>query len=108
MEARLSCDEDIGLRLSTSSSRRVAILRNHLESGNTSSSHSLETLAVSAEIAPKFSGGSGTLTVVDNRTGKKYEFEISEGGTLKATDFQKVIWCSYWEFILLMNYICNW
>uniref|UniRef100_A0A7I4AFA3 Citrate synthase n=1 Tax=Physcomitrium patens TaxID=3218 RepID=A0A7I4AFA3_PHYPA len=91
MEARLSCDEDIGLRLSTSSSRRVAILRNHLESGNTSSSHSLETLAVSAEIAPKFSGGSGTLTVVDNRTGKKYEFEISEGGTLKATDFQKIV-----------------
>lgn len=70
--------------------KRLAILRGHLESGSNSHFSSLELVLTSAETAPKFSGGSGTLTVVDNRTGKKYELEISEGGTVKATDFKKV------------------
>lgn len=70
--------------------KRLAILRGHLESGSNSYSSSLELELTSAETAPKFSGGPGTLTVVDNRTGKKYELEISEGGTVKATDFKKV------------------
>lgn len=30
------------------------------------------------------------MTVVDNRTGKKYEISISEGGTIKATDLKKI------------------
>lgn len=50
----------------------------------------LEAFTVSAQTAPSFSGGAGTLTIVDNRTGKKYEIGISEGGTVKATDFKKV------------------
>ncbi|MCI11658.1 citrate synthase glyoxysomal-like [Trifolium medium] len=36
----------------------------------------------------------GTLTVVDERTGKKYQVEVSRDGTVKATDFKKV-WLSY-------------
>lgn len=50
----------------------------------------LEVFTVSGETAPDFSGGPGTLTVVDNRTGKKYESKISKGGTVKAMDFKKV------------------
>lgn len=73
-----------------SASKRLSILQGHLESGSSSSSPMLEAFTVSAETAPSFSGGAGTLTIVDNRTGKKYEVEISEGGTVKATDFKKV------------------
>ena len=43
-----------------------------------------------ASTRPKPGGGEGTLTVVDNRTGKKYEIKISEGGTIKATDLKKI------------------
>jgi citrate synthase len=32
----------------------------------------------------------GTLTIVDERTGKKYQVEVSQDGTVKATDFKKV------------------
>lgn len=40
---------------------------------------------------PKPGGGSGTLTVVDNRTGKKYELGISEGGTIRAADLKQIM-----------------
>lgn len=80
--------------MSASSMKRLSILQGHLESGSSSGSPLLEAFTVSAspmlESAPKFSGGAGTLMIVDNRTGKKYEFAISEGGTVKATDFKKV------------------
>ena len=32
----------------------------------------------------------GSITVVDGRTGKKYEFKVSDEGTVKATDLKKV------------------
>lgn len=32
----------------------------------------------------------GTLTVIDDRTGKKYQVQVSEGGTVQATDLKKV------------------
>lgn len=32
----------------------------------------------------------GSLTIVDERTGKKYQIEVSEDGTIKATDIKKV------------------
>ncbi|GAU12391.1 hypothetical protein TSUD_253420 [Trifolium subterraneum] len=32
----------------------------------------------------------GTLTIVDERTGKKYQVEVSQDGTVKATDFKKI------------------
>ncbi|KAG0598229.1 hypothetical protein M758_12G056100 [Ceratodon purpureus] len=80
--------------MSVSSMKRLSILQGHLESGSSSGSPMLEAFTVSAtpmlESAPKFSGGAGTLTIVDNRTGKKYEVPISEGGTVKATDFKKI------------------
>lgn len=33
----------------------------------------------------------GTLTVVDERTGKKYQIEVTPDGTVRASDFKKVL-----------------
>lgn len=82
--------EQIRIASEMSASKRLSILQGHLESGSSSCSPMLEAFTVSAETAPRFSGGAGTLTIVDNRTGKKYEIGISEGGTVKATDLKKV------------------
>lgn len=87
MEVRLSCDEDIGFCLLILSLRRVVILWNYLELGNIFFLYFLEIFVVLVEIVLKFLGGLGILIVVDNRIGKKYEFEISEGGILKVMDF---------------------
>ena len=50
----------------------------------------LETLPTSAEVRLAPGGGKGTVTLLDNRTGRKYEFDVSEDGTLRASDFKKV------------------
>lgn len=80
--------------MATSSSatrlRRLSILHRHLDTGSSPPFRALEIFTLSGETAPDFSGGPGTLTVVDNRTGNKYEFKISKGSTVKATDFTKV------------------
>lgn len=39
---------------------------------------------------PAPGGGSGMLMVTDTRTGKQYELEISEHGTIKGTDLKKI------------------
>uniref|UniRef100_A0A061QZK6 Citrate synthase n=1 Tax=Tetraselmis sp. GSL018 TaxID=582737 RepID=A0A061QZK6_9CHLO len=39
---------------------------------------------------PAPGGGPGTLTVRDNRTGKEYEVEISDHGTVRASDLKKI------------------
>ncbi|MED6153687.1 Citrate synthase 3, peroxisomal [Stylosanthes scabra] len=43
---------------------------------------------VSEEVAP--ASMKGTLSVVDERTGKEYKVEVSPEGTIKATDFRKI------------------
>jgi hypothetical protein len=72
--------------------RRMSILAGHLEQPFFSGTQQqqLEASIVSAEIAPSPGGGAGTLSVIDNRTGKRYQLEISDAGTVKATDFKKV------------------
>lgn len=47
------------------------------------------TSAAAARPAP--GGGPGTLTIIDNRTGKKYDVKIDEGGVIKATDLKKIV-----------------
>ncbi|KAI3932946.1 hypothetical protein MKW98_029179, partial [Papaver atlanticum] len=32
----------------------------------------------------------GSLTIIDERTGKKYQIQVSENGTIKAADFRKI------------------
>ncbi|GBF91260.1 citrate synthase [Raphidocelis subcapitata] len=41
-------------------------------------------------VRPAPGGGRGTLTVVDNRSGKKYTIEITEGGTIPAAALKKI------------------
>eukprot|EP00850_Spirogloea_muscicola_P012490 SM000081S22624 [mRNA] locus=s81:173133:180016:- [translate_table: standard] len=50
-----------------------------------------QTSAAGGEARPTPGGGRGTLTVVDSRTGSKYELEISDGGTVSAADFKKIV-----------------
>lgn len=48
------------------------------------------TLAQESAVRPTPGGGAGTLTVIDNRTGKKYEISVSDHGTIKATDLKQI------------------
>ena len=40
---------------------------------------------------PTPGGGPGTLTLVDSRTGKRYDVPIREGGVIKATDLKQIV-----------------
>ena len=39
---------------------------------------------------PIAGGGPGTLTLVDSRTGKRYEVPIREGGVIRPTDLKQI------------------
>nr|AFK34122.1 unknown [Medicago truncatula] len=71
---------------------RLSTLTAHLLPSSTTSSaallHPLH-LSASSGISPP-SNVKGTLTVVDERTGKKYSIEVSPDGTVKANDFKKI------------------
>ncbi|GMI98115.1 citrate synthase 2 [Hibiscus trionum] len=71
---------------------RLAVLAAHLAAPDCSSSNLnssvLQPWCVSAQAAPCSVGGS--LTVVDERTGKKYQVPVSPEGTVRATDFKKI------------------
>lgn len=73
---------------------RLAVLSAHLSACIESNDFIpvLESSPVSAQVfvspPPNLSG---SLSISDNRTGKKYKFQVSDEGTIKATDFKKVI-----------------
>ncbi len=75
---------------------RIATLQRHLQSHQISfeAQTSVEPQVTKAESDPKErpapGGGPGTLSVTDNRTGKKYEIPISDHGTIKGTDLKKI------------------
>ncbi|KAI8476900.1 MAG: citrate synthase [Monoraphidium minutum] len=73
---------------STSAQERLSVLSNHLTAG-LEQLRLQETKADDA-VRPAPGGGRGTLTVVDNRTGKKYTIEVTEGGTIPATALKKI------------------
>lgn len=71
---------------------RLSVITAHLAADYSASSHGLETSSVSAPTAavsppPNLKGA---LTIIDERTGKKYQVPVTEEGTVKATDFKKV------------------
>ncbi|XP_060209474.1 citrate synthase, glyoxysomal-like [Lycium barbarum] len=72
---------------------RLAVLSAHLAASLNlpDSSKLLETSIVSAipTDAPP-SNLKGALTIIDERTGKKYPVQVTEDGTIKATDFKKI------------------
>ncbi|KAF5189996.1 Citrate synthase, glyoxysomal [Thalictrum thalictroides] len=71
--------------------KRLAVLQAHLIASEPMRS-SLETSIVSAqELIPPPGNLKGSLMIIDERTGKKYEVQVSEEGTVKATDFKKIV-----------------
>ncbi|KAM0938343.1 putative transferase [Dioscorea sansibarensis] len=69
---------------------RLAVIAAHLATSPISPAL-LETSPVSAQVAaraPRDLGG--VLTVIDERTGKKYEIKVSDEGAIKASDFKKI------------------
>ena len=79
--------------LSSKVKARLAVLSAHLAapdwSSNNLSSTVLEPWCVSSQTVASVGG---SLTIVDERTGKKYQVPVSSEGTVKATDFKKVIY----------------
>lgn len=72
---------------------RLAVISAHLSASIEKSSDSiLESSTVSAaqsSVQPP-PNLKGSLTIVDERTGKKYQVQVSDEGTIKATDLKKV------------------
>lgn len=64
------------------------MLSAHL-SASADRSVAIERSVCSADLAPP-SNLRGALTLIDERTGKKYQVQVSEDGTIKATDLKKV------------------
>ncbi|OVA10387.1 Citrate synthase-like [Macleaya cordata] len=72
---------------------RLAVLSAHLLSSESTTGFqgSIETSCVSAQhVVPPPGNLSGSLTIIDERTGKKYQVQVSEDGTVKATDLKKI------------------
>ncbi|XP_015973188.1 citrate synthase, glyoxysomal [Arachis duranensis] len=69
---------------------RLAMLTAHLRPSSADDvASALQPLRLSVQSSPP-PNVKGTLTVVDERTGKKYTIEVSAEGTIKATDLKKI------------------
>ncbi|KAL5989818.1 hypothetical protein ACLOJK_010712 [Asimina triloba] len=86
------------------SRRRLAVLSAHLSAAPFDGfSPVLEASAVSAQEIVRPPGNlKGSMTVIDERTGKKYEIQVSEEGTVRATDLKKSS-----VYGILLNILCN-
>lgn len=73
---------------------RLATLTAHLRPSSAEPldlAPALEPLPLSAHSStPRPGNLKGFLTVADERTGKKFQVEVSEEGTIRATDIKKV------------------
>jgi citrate synthase len=78
---------------------RLATLSAHLlPSGNEQSTDHLLILHPVLAQSP-LANFNGTLTIVDERTGKKYQVQVSPDGTVKATDLKKVVTLCFFMII---------
>lgn len=69
---------------------RLSVISSHLFASSSAADSILQSSVVSAaQLPPTVTGGS--LTIVDDRTGKKYQIQVSDHGTIKATDLKKVL-----------------
>lgn len=81
---------------SSAAASRIAALQRHLQAHRDESDaeQCVEVQNTKAESdskeRPAPGGGPGSLSVLDNRTGKKYEIPISDHGTIKGTDLKKI------------------
>lgn len=81
---------------------RLAVLSGHLAAVSAAGGGAspLERSPVSVqEIPPPPRNLGGSLAVIDGRSGKKFEFKISDEGTVRATDFKKVKVASFDLFL---------
>ncbi|KAK6134413.1 hypothetical protein DH2020_031845 [Rehmannia glutinosa] len=82
-----------GVDHSTLARGRLAVLSAHLSASidqpGAGYTGILESSGCSAAVAPP-PNLKGSLIMVDERTGKKYQVQVSEEGTIKATDFKKI------------------
>lgn len=74
---------------------RLAVLSAHLTAENPVKSGlgspAIERWCTSADLSVAPHGSlKGTLTIVDERTGKRYKVPVSDDGTVKAVDLKKV------------------
>ena len=81
---------------STKARGRLAVLTTHLLTSSAdppqSFSEILDKSYVSSQsLVPPPPNLKGSIVIVDERTGKKYQVPVSEEGTVKATDLKKVI-----------------
>lgn len=67
---------------------RLAMLAAHLLPFELTDHDALRPIPLSAQLPP--TNLAGSLTVVDDRTGKKYQLQVSKEGTVKASDLKKV------------------
>lgn len=68
---------------------RLAVLSAHLEVSDQVLPPPIEPWCTSGASAPHGSL-KGSLTIVDERTGKKYQVPVAEDGTVKSIDLKKV------------------
>lgn len=80
--------------LSATARGRLAVLSAHLSAtadrSGSAANGIVEFSGCSADVAPP-TNLKGSLTLIDERTGKRYQVQVSEDGTIKATDLKKVI-----------------
>ncbi|KAH1263687.1 Citrate synthase, glyoxysomal [Glycine soja] len=69
---------------------RLAMLAAHLLPSQLTHHGALHPLHLSSQLPPP-PNLAGTLTVVDERTGKKYQLHVSKEGTVKASEFKKIL-----------------
>ncbi|KAL0866965.1 hypothetical protein Bca101_046083 [Brassica carinata] len=67
---------------------RLAVLSAHLEVSDQMLPPAIEPRCTSGAVAPRSLKGS--LTIVDERTGKKYQVPVAEDGTVKSIDLKKI------------------
>ncbi|XP_072998803.1 citrate synthase, glyoxysomal-like [Typha latifolia] len=86
-----------GFDSSTLARGRLAVLAAHFAAAsNGGVSPLLERSPVAAyDISRPPANLGGSLSVIDGRTGKKYELKVSEEGTVRATDFKKITTGNY-------------
>lgn len=89
---------------------RLAVISAHLSAPIAKRSDSfLEASPVSAvqSSVPPPGNLKGALTIVDERTGNKYQLQVSDEGTIRATDFKKVInWFNFLHLLGLLFDFC--
>lgn len=85
---------------SSAARARLSVISSHLFAYDSSSHSILEASTVSAVPPPP--KVKGTLTILDERTGKKYSVQVSDHGTIKATDLKKVstVYETFFFFIM--------